>query len=298
MQDLNNQSLVSVVIATYNMAQYLGAAVDSILAQTWKKLEVIVVDDGSTDNTAEVMSAYQDDKRIKYIQNENQGQPKAKNCGIQNTAGDFIAFCDADDLWEPYKLEHQIPLFDNPNVGVVYSDISNIDEFNNRYEKPRQHVFHRGKITNNIIMYNFIPFGSSVFRRSCIEKNGIFDENFRMGIDWDLWLRYSVDWEFDYTDARTYIYRVWPGQMSKNYRGRYDHAFRILDKFAQEHGHKLPKKVLANARADNFIGKGNIIARREKKFFEPMGCILQGIATSPTYGTGWRSLAKLFLRRS
>lgn len=298
MQDLTQQPLVSVVIATYNMAQYLGAAVDSILAQTWQNLEVIVVDDGSTDNTAEVMARYNNNAKIKYIQNENQGQPKAKNCGINNTNGDFIAFCDADDLWEPYKLEHQMPLFQNPKVGVVYSDISNIDEFDKRYELPRQHVFHRGKITNQIIMYNFIPFGSSVFRRACIEKNGIFDESFRMGIDWDLWLRYSIDWEFDYTDSRTYVYRVWSGQMSKNYRGRYDHAFLILNKFISKHGSKLPKLVIANAKADNYIGKGNIIARREKTFLEPMGCILQGIATSPTYGTGWRSLAKLLLRRA
>jgi glycosyltransferase involved in cell wall biosynthesis len=296
MQDLI-QPLVSVVIATYNMGQYLPQAVDSILQQTWKNLEVIVVDDGSTDNTPEVMLNYSTDSRINYIRNQNQGQPKAKNCGIKNTKGDFIAFCDADDFWESDKLEIQIPLFANPKVGVVYSEVSFIDEHNNAFTKEHHEIRHSGIVTNQMLIENFVPFGTSVIRRKCIEQNGIFDEEFRMGIDWDLWLRYSLDWEFVYTPEKTYIYRVWAGQMSNNYRGRYDHAKRILTKFVAQHGQKLSKSFVRKAWADMYIREATVYAKHEKLFFMPLKNIVRGITLDPFKLCGWKALIKLSIGR-
>lgn len=295
MQDLNNQPLVSVVIATYNMGQYINLAVDSILQQTWQNIEVIVIDDGSTDHTPTTMATYENDVRVKYVRTPNQGQPKAKNTGIQNTRGEFIAFCDADDLWEPNKLAVQMPLFDNPKVGIVYSEVSNIDENNNRYVKSGNETRHSGKVTNQLLIENFVPFGTAVIRRSCIERNGIFDEDFRMGIDWDLWLRYSLDWEFAYTPERTYIYRVWSGQMSTNYRGRYDFATRILNKFVTLHGQQLDQSYVKKAWADMYIREGVVYARNEKLFLMPLRKILHGLWLDPLKLYGWKSLAKLLL---
>jgi glycosyltransferase involved in cell wall biosynthesis len=298
MQDLTStQPLVSVVIATYNMGQYLSQAVDSILQQTWENLEVIVVDDGSTDNTTEVMAQYQGNHKVIYIKNENQGQPKAKNCGIRNTKGEFIAFCDADDFWEKNKLDLQIPHFANPKVGVVYSEVSFIDEHNHRYTKEDHEVRHSGNVTNQMLIENFVPFGTSVIRRQCIEKNGIFDEEFRMGIDWDLWLRYSLAWEFVYVPAQTYVYRVWSGQMSNNYRGRYDHANRILKKFVSQHGHELNRTYVRKAWADMYLREAAIYARNEKQFLMPLKKIIHGLALDPGKLYGWKVLVKLFLGR-
>lgn len=298
MQDLTStQPLVSVVIATYNMGQYLSQAVDSILQQTWKNFEVIVVDDGSTDNTVEVMAQYQSNDKVVYIKNENQGQPKAKNCGIKNTKGEFIAFCDADDFWEKNKLELQIPQFKNPKVGVVYSEVSFIDEHNNRFTKPDHEARHSGKVTNQLLLENFVPFGTSVIRRQCIEKSGMFNEEFRMGIDWDLWLRYSLEWEFVYVSEPTYVYRVWSGQMSNNYRGRYDHAHRILKKFVDKHRHELNHNYVRKAWADMYLREAAIIARNERKFFTPLKKIIRGLALDPGKIYGWKVLIKLFLGR-
>lgn len=298
MQNINTQQpLVSVVIATYNMGQYLTQAIDSILHQTWQHLEIIVVDDGSKDNTPQVMERYSAEPKVLYIKNDNQGQPKAKNCGIKKTRGEFIAFCDADDLWEPNKLEIQMPLFNNAKVGIVYSEVSNIDEHNNRYTSTPNEIRHTGQVTDHMLLENFVPFGTAVIRRTCIEKNGIFDEQFRMGIDWDLWLRYSLNWEFAYTPERTYIYRVWSGQMSNNYRGRYEHAFRILNNFIKTYGAQLKPKRVATAFADIYINQAIAIARNEKKFIEPLKGIVEGIKHDPAYFYGWKSLIKLVLQK-
>jgi glycosyltransferase involved in cell wall biosynthesis len=296
MQGVTNlPPLVSVVIATYNMGQYIDQAVDSILNQTWPTIEVVVIDDGSTDNTAEVMARYKVDQRVIYISTPNQGQPKAKNCGINNTRGEFIAFCDADDLWERNKLEVQMPLFSNPSVGVVYSEVSNIDENNIRYIKPASETRHTGRVTNQMLIENFVPFGTAIIRRQCIEKNGIFDEEFRMGIDWDLWLRYSLNWEFAYTPERTYIYRVWSGQMSNNYRGRYEFANRILNKFVAQHEQHLDPKFIKKAWADMYMREAVVYARNEKLFLMPLRKIIHGLWLDPFKLYGWKSLAKLIL---
>lgn len=294
---MTEQPLVSVVIATYNMGQYLPEAVDSVLAQTWKNLELIVVDDGSEDDTEKRMEAYSKNSRVRYIKTKNQGQPKAKNRGLEEAQGQFIAFCDADDFWAPNKLNYQLPYFSDPNVGVVYSEVSYIDESGNLIQKPQPYSRHSGDVTEYLILKNFVPFGTAVIRRQCLDNNGKFDEKLPMGIDWDLWLRYSIDWEFKYIKERTYTYRIWPGQMSKNYRGRYENAFNILEKFLGTYPKKVPRKLVSRAWADMYVSRGMAIAVAENTFVEPLKDILVGLRTDSTYWPAWRSLAKLILRR-
>lgn len=238
---MTEQPLVSVVIATYNMRQYLPQAIDSVLAQDYPFTEIIVIDDGSTDGTEEVMELFQGVDNIRYIKTENLGQPKAKNRGLTESNGDYIAFCDADDIWHPHKLFKQLPLFENPAVGVVYSEVSYIDKDGQEIERNIPYERYSGKVTPYLLMKNFVPFGTAVIRKECITKSGIFNETIPMGIDWDLWLRYSLDWEFCYLSERTYSYRIWPGQMSKNLRGRYENAFRILDNFLTLHPSEVTK---------------------------------------------------------
>ncbi|MCZ4284978.1 MULTISPECIES: glycosyltransferase family 2 protein [Gammaproteobacteria] len=294
---MNDQPLVSVVIATYNMGQYLPEAIDSVLAQRWENLEVIVVDDGSTDDTPEQMKRFEGNGRVRYLPTENRGQPKAKNRGLKEANGDFIAFCDADDIWHPEKLSVQMPLFEVQNTGVVYSEVSYIDQNGKTIDKPQPYERYSGEVTNHLIIKNFVPFGTAVIRRECLEKNGYFDEDLPMGIDWDLWLRYSMDWRFQYTEEKTYIYRIWPGQMSKNYRGRYDNAFRILKKFITNNPTAVPIKLQARAWSDMYVSRGMSVAHGEKTFSEPFKDILMGLRHDFFYMFAWKALAKLLLRR-
>jgi len=294
---MRDQPLVSVVIATYNMAQYLPKAIDSVLAQTWENLELIVVDDGSTDNTVAAMEAYRDDARVRYLPTENQGQPRAKNTGVTAARGEFIAFCDADDLWSPKKLAIQMPFFNNPKVGVVYSDVSYIDESGMPLEKAIPYERHSGQVTEHLVIKNFVPFGTAVIRQECVEKNGAFDVDLPMGIDWDLWLRYSIDWHFHHAPEITYIYRIWSGQMSKNYRGRYENAFRILRKFIEVHPSAVPAKLQARAWSDMYVSRGMSVAIGDKTLWEPMRDVLTALRYDWTYKPAWKSVVKLLLRR-
>lgn len=118
---MNNQPIFTVIIPTYNREEFLKRAVDSILAQTFKDFELIIVDDGSTDNTKSLLDAY-DDTRIVYFYKENGGQNSAVNVGLKNARGEFIAFCDSDDTWMPEKLEKCMEKYqEDKEIKVVYS---------------------------------------------------------------------------------------------------------------------------------------------------------------------------------
>src|SRR5690606_14244810 len=111
---------VSVVVATYNMGQFISDCLESILAQTYGDFDVHVIDDGSMDDTERCVRKFLADPRVHYHKQANAGQTRAKNVGIRRSAGRFVAFCDADDMWKPRKLEAQMPLFDDRGVAVVY----------------------------------------------------------------------------------------------------------------------------------------------------------------------------------
>lgn len=289
--------LVSVVIATYNMGQYLADAIQSVLSQTWDNLELIIVDDGSTDNTPAVIEPFLTDDRVRYLPQQNCGQPKAKNAGIRACRGDFIAFCDGDDLWEPEKLALQIPcLLENPSVGVVYSRVNYMDQSGVflRHDTPQGHS---GKITEQLIVYNFIPFGTAMVRRSVLDDCGVFDESLPMGIDWDLWLRISTRWEFLFLPRVTYRYREWPGQMSKNFRGRYINAIRIMNKFFAAYPTAVSPCIRRRAWSDTYSGRALALAASEGIRVEPFFDCLRAVLIDPFYTKAWRRLIKVIVGR-
>src|SRR5215211_7212535 len=112
---------VSVVVATRNYARYVAGALRSVLDQTWRDLEVVVIDDGSTDDTPAVVQPFLTEPRLYYHRTDGLGQSRAKNLGVQLSRAPLVAFLDGDDEWLPTKLERQLPSFQNPAVGVVYS---------------------------------------------------------------------------------------------------------------------------------------------------------------------------------
>lgn len=182
------EPIVSVVIPTYNRSAYLKEAVESVLAQSYINTEIIVVDDGSTDDTHSVIKSY--NGRVIYIKQENNGPSSARNRGISIASGVFIAFLDSDDLWHRDKLEKQLGLFEkNDNIGLV---ASGHDVINNRSELINRYILGSSELhqlKNKQLYKNFFSTPSVIVRKTCFDNAGLFNENLCFAEDWDMWLR-------------------------------------------------------------------------------------------------------------
>ncbi len=284
--------LVSVVIATYNSGDYLREAVDSVLSQTVTDLELLVVDDGSTDGTRDLI-ANVSDPRVIYIWQPNGGQTVAKNHGVRRSRGEFIGFCDGDDYWYPNKLELQLPKFNQSSrTGVVYSPADTIDEHGKLLGGEIAEKF-SGQVTDELFLRNFVPFGTAMVRRRCMEEVGGFDESLAMGIDWDLWLRISARYHFDYVPQSTYAYRIWSGQMSRNWRGRYSNAFRIMDNFLRQHPDAVAQDVRRRALANTYSNRAR--ARMHEHPTAAVQDAAQGIALDPWASYSWKTAGRTLI---
>ena len=196
--------LVSVILPTYNRARLLGRAVKSVLNQTFEDFELIIVDDGSTDDTESVIRSF-DDERIKYIRHPmRRGVSAARNTGIKASRGRYIAFQDSDDEWLPKKLEKQVDVFENarPDVGVVYTGMWRIRRDKSIKYYPAKEVERKeGHIHDLLISRSLdIATATAMVRRCCFDKVGVFDENLLAFEDYDLWLRISKYYRFKYID--------------------------------------------------------------------------------------------------
>ena len=192
---------VSVVIPAYNYAKFLANAVDSVLRQTFTNFEVIVVDDGSTDDTRAVMARCQD-RRLRYIYQENTGLSGARNTGIRHAGFDFVAFLDADDEWAPEMLETVMRTFAAlpPEYGMVAGGCTNIDFEGNRIEDRKAQICKdREFLAKDFIMRNPAPLSSSVvIRKRVFGECGMFDPALRSSEDRDMWIRIASRYRVHY----------------------------------------------------------------------------------------------------
>jgi len=215
-QNKNNIPKVSVIIPTYNRAYLIGRALKSVLNQSYRDFEVIVVDDGSTDNTNEVIKSFIDERIRYYYHKKNKGYPEALNTGLNLARGSFIAFQDDDDEWFPEKLNKQMMIFKkvNQNVGVVYSGFWKIRNDKKIYI-PSSHVVQKeGNIHTELLKGNFVGMPSSIVRRECFDKVGMFDTTISYLQDWELWIRISKYYEFKYIPEPLMISYYTPNSVS------------------------------------------------------------------------------------
>jgi glycosyltransferase involved in cell wall biosynthesis len=191
---------VSVIIPTFNRASYLQRSIQSVLNQTFQHIEIIVVDDASTDNTEEIVSQIRD-SRISYLKHTtNRGGSAARNTGIQAAKGKFIAFQDSDDEWLSEKLGKQIEILTDspPKVGVVYTGALRFKAGKKEYIPPSRIHVKEGNIHRELLKENFVTTQAAVVKRECFQKAGLFDETLPRLQDWDLFLRIAKHFEFRY----------------------------------------------------------------------------------------------------
>lgn len=220
---------VSVVIPAYNSMAYLPDTLDSVLKQTFTNFEVLIINDGSSDNIVEWASKIID-PRVKLISQANQGASVARNTGIINAQGEYVAFLDADDLWEPTKLEKQVNCLDeNSQVGLVHTWMLLID----RENKPTGRVMKstvEGNALHRIIERNSIACSSAMVRRSCFEDLGLFDISLHFAEDWDMWIRIASGYQFTVIKESLIRYRQHPNGKSKKYFSRLEDFRNIIEK--------------------------------------------------------------------
>lgn len=277
------------VITAYNYGAYLRKAIDSALGQTYPNIEVIVVDDGSTDDTPRIVEEYGD--RIRSIRIPNSGQARAKNTGAALASGDLIAFLDADDLWVKEKIEKQVSLFDNTNVGVVYSRRFWMAESGQIIEQDTRPM-HRGDILEKIFISNFICFSSAVVRRGVWNSYGPMDESLTMGIDYDLWLRCGAHVLFDYCDEPLVYYRTGHANLSRNKDKRFQSALQIMKKFLKSaEGKRLSANLVRLAYADTYANWA--YCYRGVSYWSALKLYLRALSYWPVHWTSMKGLVWL-----
>ena len=296
--------LVSVVIPVYNAAKFLRETLESIVCQTYRRMEIIAVNDGSTDLSRKILQEYSD--RIQCIDQRNHGVAVARNVGVSHSQGSYIAFCDADDVWFPRKLEWQMEIaIKHPGVGVIGGLMEEIDEFGRTfkarqcpldlYDKPinlKQVFLMEGNVDG-------VSMSTSVIKKNIFEKiQGFETEHTNLKAeDYDLWIRASGETQFYMPSKNVARYRVLKSSRSHgNLRKEYEGQFQLLRIYRKEYSaekYKIRKAKIYAEWAESSFFEGEDLAWRLQA---------KAIKLHPTHRSYHirliREIVKKFLKRS
>lgn len=221
---------VSVLIPSYNHARFLPAALQSVFDQTYTDYEIVVVDDGSTDGSVELLRSYGD--RIRLFTQSNRGTYPTLNRCIAESRGEYLAILNSDDLWAPTKLEKQVAMLDaHPQVGLVHTGGHFIDAEGRilpgnplGFEWPRTPT---GNIIEALVRHNKIIASSVMIRRECFERLGGFREDLFGSGDWEMWFRVALEYDIGYIDEPLTMYRVHGANASFQHRRVYEDDVKV-----------------------------------------------------------------------
>ena len=209
---------VSIIMPTYNRADTLPRAIQSVLDQSWLHFELIIIDDGSDDGTEQVVRSFEDN-RVHYIQSDHRGASAARNVGIAQAKYDAIAFLDSDDQWHKDFLTILTNCLTGatPETGVVFCGYWYFSESQKTY-RPAECAFVAGDIMEEVIKGNFIALPAALVKKICFDQCGGFDESLPCRHDWELWIRIARQWQFQYVDKP--LLNVYQSQssISTNYK--------------------------------------------------------------------------------
>ncbi len=210
-----------IIIPAYNAARFLPAALDSVIAQTFPDWRILLVDDGSTDHTPEVLAPYREKlgDRLRYIRQPNGGLPAARNTAVRHATAEFLAILDADDEWLPQRLAKTLERFrQDPEVGLTYGFVARTDiegKIVQVFDRPHRHA--EGWVAPFLYMRQLnLPCPTVTVRRACIEEVGLFDETLRATEDRDLWLRIALKYKVGLIPEVIANYRMSPDAMTRD----------------------------------------------------------------------------------
>lgn len=286
---------VDILIPAFNAAKYLPAAIQSVLSQTFEDWQIVLVDDGSTDNTAEVVAPYLAlcGSKLKYIHQSNRGLPAARNTAIRASTSEFLALLDADDVWLPDRLTQSLKAFGGRlGVGIAYGLITQIDpEGNLGYTFPGNSAPAEGWIASRIYMRKLeLPCPTLTFRRRCVDDVGLFDETMRATEDRDLWLRIALKYEVAFIPKVIAYYRVSPNSMSMDPHRMLKSQLQFIKKHYGSPGCGLRPRQIAWARAYKQRAEA---FKRQNKPWAALTSALQAVAIYPFDPDNSRTSASL-----
>ncbi|MHC4470813.1 MAG: glycosyltransferase family 2 protein [Planctomycetota bacterium] len=233
---------VSVVIPTHNRRDLLLVTLDSALARIRPEDEVVVVDDGSTDGTAEALAAAPE--QVRCISIENQGPAGARNVGIREARGRYIAFLDSDDLWLPAGLDAQVEALEkDERLGLSHAGSRPIDAAGNPTGPDRTPPAESADLVAALLERNFVTTSTVVVPRRALDRAGLFDEGLRNTMDWDLWLRIAEDVSFHALRETVCLYRFHEDQKIKDQEAVHTCRRRVLEKALERCREKRPDLV-------------------------------------------------------
>lgn len=241
---------VSVIMPSFNAAQTICVAVESVLGQTFQNWELLVINDGSTDNTLDVMAQF-NDRRISLITQVNQGVAAARNAGLKQASGEYIAFLDSDDLWLPAKLEKQVSLLAQSGdcLGLVYTKHRGFTEDPSRsFSMDVDASIGYDNDLHRLLIMDYVPTLTVMMRASLISEIGYFREDLRGTEDWDYWIRAVKFSGISRVNEELALYRISQNSLSRNKDRHSIEELKVLDQHLSAESN-IPGEVCHMARA-------------------------------------------------
>lgn len=295
---------ISVVVASYNAASYLPYALQSVLDQSYPDWEVIIVDDGSTDDTREIVERFMPafSGRLRYSYQENRGVSPARNATLEHVTGEFIALLDADDIWLPHRLARQLAVLDaQSNIGLIHGKVARINARNEviEYPPPPPAKYLSGKIASHLYTRRAHILSPTVtLRSSCLEQVGRFDEQMSATEDRDLWFRIAQCYEVAYLPEILAHYRISPNSLTRSW----ERMYKAQLYFALKHYESgaCNRRIYREAVGNIYRERGDVIfkngGRRESLSWYARAAIISPATPENIYMFG-RALAEPVLSR-
>jgi len=252
-------ALVSVIVPAFNCEETIQETIQSVLSQSYRNLEVIIINDGSTDGTPDILKKIED-PRLRVIHQANKGLSATRNVGICQTKGGYVGFLDADDVWEPEKIESHVRLMEqHKETDLVYSWVTFVDA-DGKFSHEGAHVSYCGNVFEKLILSNFLICASNaILRRSLIEKVGCFDETLPCVEDWDYYFRCARRGAFGCVEKALVRYRISGNSLSSNVKMMRETGFLVLKRYSDEYGEDHP--LIVQSRKNRETSMFNILFR-------------------------------------